>query len=62
MFSKYKIGEIVIVNGVGKCNHTIYKNKIGIVICRDPYFLDYNIKFIDVNADWIDEKYLKSLK
>lgn len=61
MFNKYKIGEIVIVNGIGKYNETRYKNKIGIVICRDPYYKDYNIKFIDGTEDWLDEKYLEKL-
>ena len=61
MFNKFKIGEIVIVNGIGKCNDTEYKNKIGIVICRDPYYLDYNIRFIDGSEDWLDAKYLEKL-
>ena len=44
MHNKFKIDEMVIVNGIGKENGTIYKNRIAKVICRDPFYFDYNIK------------------
>ena len=44
MHNKFKIDELVIVNGIGKENGTIYKNRIAKVICRDPFYFDYNIK------------------
>lgn len=62
MFNKFKDGETVIVSGIGKCNGKKYKNKIAKVICRDPYFLDYNVKFKDGTEDWLDKKYLKKYK
>lgn len=62
MFNKFKNKSIVCVTGYGKCNSQQYKNKIGTIIGRDPYFLDYNIKFEDGTEDWIDEIYLEKLK
>lgn len=62
MFNKFKNNEIVIVNGFGKCREIIYFNKIGIVICRDPYYLDYNIRFDDGTEEWIDAKYLRKFE
>ena len=56
MHNKFKIDEMVIVNGIGKENGTIYKNRIAKVICRDPFYFDYNIKFNDGTEDWIDGK------
>ncbi len=62
MFNKFKNNEIVIVNGIGKCDSTYYKSRIGKVICRDPYYLDYNILFDDGTEDWLDGKYLESVE
>jgi len=61
-FNKFKNNELVIVYGYGKKERNFYKNKFGIVICRDPYFLDYNIKFRDGFDDWFNSKYIKKLK
>ena len=62
MFNKFKNNQLVIVNGFGKENGTFYKNKLAKVICRDPFFLDYNIKFADGTEDWINGVYLKKVK
>ena len=62
MFNKFKNNQLVIVNGFGKENGTFYKNKLAKVICRDPFFLDYNIKFPDGTEDWINGIYLKKVK
>lgn len=62
MFSKFKAKDKVIVNGIGKCNGNIYINEIATVINRDPFFMDYNIRFKDNTEDWLDEDYLKKLK
>ena len=59
MFNKFKDGDIVIVNGIGKCNGKRYNNKIGKIICRDPFFFDYNIKFEDGTEDWLDDVYIE---
>ena len=56
MHNKFKIDEMVIVNGIGKENGTIYKNRIAKVICRDPF------KFNDGTEDWIDGKCLEKLE
>ena len=58
MYNKFKDGDSVIVNGIGKCNDKRYKSKIGKVICRDPFFFDYNIQFEDGTEDWIDDIYI----
>ena len=62
MFSKFKIHDKVIVNGIGKCNGKEYKNMTAIVINRDPFFMDYNVRFEDGTEDWIDEEYLEKYK
>lgn len=62
MHNKFKINQIVIVNGIGKENGTIYKNRIAKVICRDPFYFDYNIKFDDGTEDWLDGECLKNWK
>ena len=59
MYNKFKDGDSVIVNGIGKCNDKRYKNKFGKVICRDPFFFDYNIQFEDGTEDWIDDIYIE---
>lgn len=62
MFNRFKINETVIVNGIGKCNNTEYTNQIAVIICRDPYFLDYNVRFQDDTEDWLDGKFLRKVK
>lgn len=62
MFNKFKNNEFVIVTGIGKCNGQKYINCVGRVVCRDPFFLDYNIEFIDGTEDWLDGKYLSKLE
>lgn len=58
MFNKFKNGEIVIVNGVGKNQGKRYIYRIAKVISRDSYYLDYNVQFENGTEDWVDEKYL----
>ena len=55
MFNKYKNNERVIITGFGKNNKKYYFERKGIIICRDPFFLDYNVKFEDGTEDWLDE-------
>ena len=61
MFNRFKNGEMVIVCGVGKCQGKIYVNVKGRVICRDPYYLDYNVVFEDGTEDWFNKRYLKKM-
>ena len=66
MHNKFKIDELVIVNGIGKENGTIYKNRIA----KDAelhgsyraFYFDYNIKFNDGTEDWIDGNCLEKLE
>lgn len=59
MFNKFKNNERVLVNGIGKNGGKYYYKKRGYVICRDPYFKDYNIRFLDETEDWFDEESLR---
>lgn len=59
MFNKYKKGNKVIVYGPGQNNGKFYKNVPAIIVERDPYFHDYNVKFKDGTEDWILPKYLR---
>ena len=61
MFSKFKAKDKVIVNGIGKYNEKEYRNQTAIVINRDPFFLDYNVRFEDGTEDWLDEEYLEKI-
>ncbi len=62
MNNKFKVDDIVIVNGIGKINGKRYKEVKGIVLDRDTFFKDYNIKFEDGTVDWIDPIYIESLE
>lgn len=59
MFNKFKNGERVLVNGFGKNSGKYYSRKRGHVICRDPYYKDYNIIFPDGTEDWFNEEDLR---
>ena len=62
MHNKFKINEIVIVNGIGKEKGTHYKNRIANVIFLYPFYFDYTIKFYDGTEDWLDGECLKKLE
>lgn len=62
MFNKFKNNEIVIVSGIGECNEKVYTNIKATIICRDPYYYDYNIKFEDGTEDWIKEVFISKLE
>ena len=47
MHNKFKVGDIVLIIGIGKCNNKKYYRRKGRIICRDPYYKDYNIKLED---------------
>ena len=40
----------------------IMKRKLQKVICRDPFFLDYNVRFKDGKEDWVDVDCLEKLE
>lgn len=62
MNNKFKNGEeIWIIKGIGKKEGRYYYKKRGVIICRDPYYMDYNVKFIDGKEDWFDEIYIKKI-
>lgn len=62
MNNKFNTNEKVIVNGIGKCNGKEYKDEVAIVINRDPFFLDYNVRFEDGTEDWLEEECLRKFK
>ena len=62
MNNRFKINELVLVTGIGLCNGKVYTNVKAKIICRDPYYKDYNICFEDGTEDWINGKYLIKLE
>lgn len=62
MRNKFKRGETVIVNGIGKNENKKYTNIKGNIIEKDVFFLDYNVAFSMKDNDWFDEKALKKIK
>lgn len=62
MRNKFKRGEFVIINGVGKKDNKKYKNKLGKIIERDDFFLDYNVAISSTEDDWFNEYSLVKLK
>ena len=59
MFNEFKNGSKVIVNGIGLKDGKFYKNVPAIIIERDPYYLDYHVKFQDGTTDWLSPEYLR---
>ena len=59
MFSRYKIGEKVIICGIGEFYGTKYENELATIIERDPYYKDYLVKFNNETEDWILPRYIK---
>ena len=60
MRNKFKYGELVKINGIGKIYGKV-KNELGFVIDKDEYYLDYYIDIFFGNKDWFDEKYLEKV-
>lgn len=60
MRNKFKYGELVKINGIGKIYGKV-KNELGIVIDKDEYYLDYYVDIFFGNKDWFDEKYLEKI-
>ena len=59
MHNKFKNGHRVIVYGFGQKNGKFYKNVPGIKVERDPFFLDYCVRFKNGTEDWILPQYLR---
>ena len=59
MFSKYKKGDKVMVCGPGQNDGRFYRDVPAIIIQRDPYFHDYNVRFKDGTEDWILPEHLR---
>ena len=56
MTNKFRIGEIVIVNGKAKNSDKNVK-ALGIIECKDYYYNDYLITLLSSNEkDWFNEK------
>lgn len=59
MHNKFKNHEKVFVYGPGENTGTFYRNVPAFIIERDPYYLDYLVKFKDGTEDWIEPQYLR---
>ena len=62
MHNKFRIGDIVLIIGIGKCNNKAYYKRKGRIICRDSYYKDYNVQLEDGTEDWFDREYLFKAK
>ena len=60
MRNKFKYGELVKINGIGKIYGKV-ENELGLVIDRDEYYLDYYVEIFCNNKDWFDEQYLERI-
>lgn len=59
MYNKFKNKEKVFVYGPGENAGIFYKNVPAFIVERDPYYLDYLVRFKDGKEDWIQPKYLR---
>ena len=58
MFNKFKINEIIICNGIGKCSEK-YIHELGVIVEKDSYFKDYCVLLENGAEEWFDEKDLE---
>ncbi len=59
MHNEFKDGSKVFVYGPGQNNGKYYYKESAIILERDPYYLDYHVRFKDGTEDWILPKYLR---
>ncbi len=59
MHNEFKNGTKVIVCGPGEKNGKFYKNVPAKILERDPYYLDYHVKFKDGTDDWLLPKHIR---
>ena len=60
MFNKFKIDEIIICNGVGKCSKK-YFHELGVIVEKDSYFKDYCVLLENGAEEWFDEEDLEKI-
>jgi len=60
MFNKFKIGELIICNGIGKNSEKMIC-ALGIVVEKDYYYKDYCIRFEDGTEEWFEETDLEKI-
>ncbi len=61
MHNEFKNGQLVMVYGPGKNNGNFYKNQLAVIVLRDPYFKDYQVKFENDTEDWISPEYIQKI-
>jgi len=61
MHNKFKNQTKVIVCGPGQKTGKLYKNIPAEILERDPYYLDYHVKFKDGTDDWLLPKHIRKL-
>lgn len=59
MMNRFKKGELVIINGIGKNTGKEYSNVLGIIEEKDYYFVQYKVNIMFDNSDWFHERDLK---
>ena len=59
MHNEFKNKTKGIVYGPGENNGKMYRNVPAIVIERDPYYLDYHVRFKDGTTDWLLPEHIR---
>ena len=59
MHNEFENGTRVIIYGPGENDGKMYFNQPAIIIERDPYYLDYHVKFKDGNTDWFAPEHIR---
>lgn len=59
MMNRFKIGELVIINGRGKLDSEENNNVLGIIKEKDYYFNQYYVEVLFGQDDWFKEEDLK---
>lgn len=56
MMNRFKKGELVIINGIGKNTGKEFSNVIGIIEEKDYYFVQYKVNIMFDTSDWFHER------
>lgn len=59
MHNEFRNDETVFVCGLGEENGKLYNSVPAKILERDPYYLDYHVKFKDGTEDWILPEHLR---
>lgn len=59
MHNEFKNGAKVFVCGPGEKNGKFYNDVPAKILERDPYYLDYHVKFKDGTDDWFLPEHIR---